>query len=74
MNDPVSNVRLRLLFGLAALPAAGLAATGPTPAASEGPFYPLAEMRFKDVDNNLVKVAGQVEQADRGRARRDLAV
>ena len=63
MNDPVSNVRRRLLFGLAALPAAGLAATGPTPAASEGPFYPLAEMRFKDVDNNLVKVAGQVEQA-----------
>ena len=34
-----------------------------TPAATEGPFYPTPSMRFADADNNLVKIAGVVEQA-----------
>ena len=63
MNDPVNCRRRKLLFGLAALPVVGLAATDPTPAASEGPFYPLTDMRFSDIDNNLVKIAGEVRQA-----------
>lgn len=63
MNDPVNCRRRRLLLGLAALPVSGFAASRATPAASEGPFYPMPGMRFADVDNDLVKVAGQVEQA-----------
>ncbi|UAB73489.1 protocatechuate 3,4-dioxygenase [Vibrio sp. SCSIO 43132] len=34
-----------------------------TPSATEGPFYPETSMRFPDIDNDLVKVAGAVEQA-----------
>lgn len=34
-----------------------------TPMASEGPFYPTASMRMSDVDNDLVKVDGQVKEA-----------
>ena len=39
------------------------AAAGLTPSATEGPFYPTAEMRMADVDNDLVKVDGLVKQA-----------
>jgi protocatechuate 3,4-dioxygenase beta subunit len=63
MNDPVNRRRRRLLCGIAALPVAGLAASEPTPAASEGPFYPPAGMRLDDIDSDLVKIAGRVEQA-----------
>ena len=63
MNDPVNSGRRRLLCGLAVLPVAGMAATSPTPSASEGPFYPAGNMRFRDTDNNLVKIDGRVEQA-----------
>ncbi|MCG6889934.1 MAG: protocatechuate 3,4-dioxygenase [Gammaproteobacteria bacterium] len=63
MNDPVNRRRRRVLCGIAALPVAGLAATEPTPSASEGPFYPPAGMRLDDIDSDLVKVADQVEQA-----------
>jgi protocatechuate 3,4-dioxygenase beta subunit len=52
-----------MFFGLAALPLAGFAATELTPAASEGPFYPRADMRFSDLDNNLVRIAGKVLRA-----------
>lgn len=63
MNDSIDRIRRGLLLGIAALPVAGLAATAPTPPASEGPFYPPPGMRFGDVDNDLVTVAGRVRQA-----------
>lgn len=34
-----------------------------TPEAAEGPFYPTESMRPDDIDNDLVKVAGTVEEA-----------
>ena len=34
-----------------------------TPRASEGPFYPKPPMRFPDIDNDLIKIAGMVKQA-----------
>jgi protocatechuate 3,4-dioxygenase beta subunit len=48
---------------MAALPLSGVAAAALTPRASEGPFYPRPGMRLADVDNDLVRVAGRVEQA-----------
>ena len=64
MKDPVNQGRRKLFFGLMALPVAGLAAiTKRTPSSTEGPFYPTAGMRYDDVDNDLVKIAGEVEQA-----------
>lgn len=61
MNDPA---RRKLLLGLVALPVSGLASAGLlTPPASEGPFYPTEGMRYDDVDNDLVRVSGEVEQA-----------
>lgn len=38
-------------------------AATPTPAAMEGPFYPTPSMRMADVDNDLVKVMGLVQEA-----------
>lgn len=35
----------------------------PTPGQTEGPFYPRLSMRFADTDNDLVRIAGVVEQA-----------
>ncbi len=64
MNDPVNRNRRKWLFGLIALPVSGLAASAIlTPSGSEGPFYPTVGMRFDDIDNDLVKIAGEVEQA-----------
>jgi protocatechuate 3,4-dioxygenase, beta subunit len=64
MNDLVNRGRRKLLFGLLALPVPGLAAAAiRTPSASEGPFYPTSGMRFNDIDNDLVKIAGEVEHA-----------
>ncbi len=63
------ETRRRLLLGLLTLPLSRLAsaATGTpaaaTPKASEGPFYPTGSMRFDDVDNDLVRIDGQVQQA-----------
>lgn len=34
-----------------------------TPRAAEGPFYPTPAMRTPDIDNDLVKIMGQVEEA-----------
>ncbi len=52
------------------LAAFGLSATGRpvvaaslTPSATEGPFYPTKTMRRADVDNDLVKVMGKVQDA-----------
>ena len=52
------------LAGSSLLLAPGLAraATG-TPAQTEGPFYPTPTMRRTDVDNDLVKVLGSVQEA-----------
>jgi len=63
MNDPVNRKRRRLLLGIAALPAAGWAASVATPRATEGPFYPLPGMRFEDTDNDLVRLAGKSGEA-----------
>lgn len=49
-------------LGLSALGGPALA-TGPTPSAMEGPFYPTPPMRRADVDNDLVRVIGMVEEA-----------
>ena len=38
-------------------------AAEPTVAATEGPFYPTGPMRLTDVDNDLVKVMGRVQEA-----------
>ena len=73
VNDPVDPLRRRVLNGIAVLPVASfssgalsstaLAASAMTPSASEGPFYPPAQMRFDDIDSDLVKIVDQVEQA-----------
>jgi protocatechuate 3,4-dioxygenase beta subunit len=64
MNDPVNRARRKLFFGILALPVSGLAATAiPTPAGSEGPFYPTTGMRFDDVDNDLVRISDALKQA-----------
>jgi protocatechuate 3,4-dioxygenase, beta subunit len=49
-------------FGLTAL-AKPAFANVPTPAATEGPFYPSPAMRRADVDNDLVKIIGSVQEA-----------
>lgn len=60
--------RRGLLAGLATL-VGGAAfwrraeASGVTPRATEGPFYPRPAMRMADVDNDLVKVIGRVKEA-----------
>jgi len=35
-----------------------------TPKSSEGPFYPRPNMRVADTDNDLVKIIGQIEEAN----------
>ena len=50
------------MLGLAILPVSGMAAVR-TPSSTEGPFYPVGDMRFDDVDNDLVKIDGQVQAA-----------
>jgi len=74
VNDPVDPLRRRILHGMAALPVVGFSGTAlatsatsatsaTTPSASEGPFYPPAQMRFDDVDRDLVKIVDKLEQA-----------
>lgn len=61
MDDPT---RRKLVLGMMALPVSGIAAAEiRTPPASEGPFYPTPAMRYDDVDNNLVRITGEVERA-----------
>ena len=46
------------------LSVSGLAQSAiPTPGGSEGPFYPRGGMRYDDIDNDLVKIAGLVALA-----------
>ena len=64
MNDPVNRSRRKLFLGIMTLPVSGLAAAViPTPSGTEGPFYPTTRMRFDDIDNDLVKIESEVEQA-----------
>ncbi len=62
------TTRRGLISGLAAL-LGGFAwfrfaqGSGITPGAAEGPFYPAPDMRRADIDNDLVKIAGRVEEA-----------
>lgn len=64
MKDTVNRWRRKLLFGLLSVPVSGWAAVMTrTPSSTEGPFYPVAGMRFDDIDNDLVKLTSQVEQA-----------
>jgi protocatechuate 3,4-dioxygenase beta subunit len=64
MNTSNKQIRRKLLLGIIALPASAIAeAVIATPRASEGPFYPTPGIRFDDVDNDLVKIASEVEQA-----------
>lgn len=64
MNDPIDRTRRKMFLGIMTLPVSGLAvAATSTPPASEGPFYPTTDMRFDDIDNDLVKITGEVEQA-----------
>lgn len=52
--------RLTAFFGAWAF---GMSASAATPSATEGPFYPTGSMRLNDVDNDLVKVIGLVQEA-----------
>ena len=53
-----------MFLGMMTLPVSALArAVIPTPSGSEGPFYPTTRMRFNDIDNDLVKIEGEVERA-----------
>ena len=64
MNDPANPRRRQLILGALLLPAAPMVGAAiPTPAASEGPFYPTAGMRFDDIDSDLVKITRAVSEA-----------
>lgn len=43
--------------------AGALHAAVATPDSAEGPFYPTKAMRFADIDNDLIKIAGAVREA-----------
>ncbi|MGH1464544.1 MAG: hypothetical protein ACRBBQ_04210 [Cognatishimia sp.] len=63
-----NNSRRNLLIGVAGLMGANTlagkaAAAFLTPSAPEGPYYPKPAMRTPDTDNDLVKIAGLVEEA-----------
>ncbi|MEO9904503.1 protocatechuate 3,4-dioxygenase [Nisaea sp.] len=67
MNASQSNRRgvlagLIALIGSAVFPRPALSAAL-TARATEGPFYPTPRLRLNDVDNDLVKVLGLVQQA-----------
>lgn len=64
MSNPVDFRRRKLLIGLAALPVSGLArASMATPPATEGPFYPRGDMRYDDIDNDLVSIGDSLIKA-----------
>lgn len=64
MKDKIVSTRRKFVLGMVALGSCNIArAAIATPAASEGPFYPTGEMRYNDIDNDLVKISDQVKQA-----------
>ena len=64
MKDSVNRTRHNLILGMMTLPVTNVAtASLSTPSASEGPFYPTTQMRYDDIDNDLVKISDQLEQA-----------
>lgn len=64
MKGKIVSTRRKFVLGLFALGSSNIArAAIATPSASEGPFYPTREMRYKDIDNDLVKISDQVKQA-----------
>lgn len=59
-------VRRKFIKLLMTLPVASIFSANAavkTPRASEGPFYPLENMRFDDNDNDLVKISSVVKEA-----------
>jgi protocatechuate 3,4-dioxygenase beta subunit len=67
MKSP-AQIRRILIKSLLGLPLLSIipvkvSAAIQTPRATEGPFYPLDEMRHEDIDNNLVKISGGVKNA-----------
>ena len=64
MKRKNDSTRRKFILGMLAFSSSRLAnAALLTPPASEGPFYPTESMRYKDIDNDLVKIASQVRQA-----------
>ena len=64
MKDKIVSTRRKFVLGMVALGSVNIArAAMTTPAASEGPFYPTRDMRYDDIDNDLVKISDQVKQA-----------
>ncbi len=67
MKQPQRSRRRLLAGALGALGSTAFAsklnAAIATPRASEGPYYPLPNMRRADIDNDLVKIAGVVKEA-----------
>ncbi len=66
--NPIDKSRRDLLGGIAGLMGASslgarVAAAAVTPSAAEGPYYPAPAMRRPDIDNDLVKIEGRVEEA-----------
>ncbi len=65
---PYEKSRRNLLGGIAGLMGASTlgakaAAAVLTPGAAEGPYYPTPAMRTPDIDNDLVRIRGRVEEA-----------
>ncbi len=65
---PYEKSRRNLLGGIAGFFGActlstRTAAAALTPGAAEGPFYPTPAMRTPDIDNDLVRIRGRVEEA-----------
>lgn len=56
--------RRKLLLGMLAFSSSRIASAAlMTPPSTEGPFYPTENMRYEDIDNDLVKISSQVRQA-----------
>ncbi|WP_217362467.1 hypothetical protein [Ruegeria arenilitoris] len=65
---PYEKSRRNLLGGIAGLFGASTLSTKAaaavlTPGAAEGPYYPTPAMRTPDIDNDLVRIRGRVEEA-----------